>query len=104
MIVKHHDGRGRYHPTKLPLVRQRRPMGLGGGPLCAGMYLTGAALTAGSAQATPPYPGRCSASDGGPPCTWCPGDPPVSTGNHVTNPVVWDESVCHQYWYTPQSG
>jgi hypothetical protein len=35
------------------------------------------------------------------PCRWCPGDPPVPTGNHVTNPVRWDESVCHTYWYVP---
>jgi hypothetical protein len=35
------------------------------------------------------------------PCHWCPGDPPVQTGNHVTNPVRWDEGVCHTYWYVP---
>ncbi|HRD15097.1 MAG TPA: hypothetical protein PLI79_24910 [Mycobacterium sp.] len=33
------------------------------------------------------------------PCRWCPGDPPVQTGNRVTNPVVWDNNVCHTYWY-----
>ncbi|OBK40496.1 hypothetical protein A5658_21160 [Mycobacterium sp. 1245111.1] len=60
--------------------------------LAAGMY-----ATAGTALSDP---GRCS--NGGPqpdpPCRWCPGDPPVATGNHVTNPVRWDESVCHNYW------
>lgn len=31
------------------------------------------------------------------PCRWCPGDPPVQTGNRVTNPVVWDNNVCHTF-------
>ena len=30
---------------------------------------------------------------------WCPGDPPVQTGNLRVNPVVWDANVCHTYWY-----
>ena len=42
---------------------------------------------------------RVSAGQSRGPCRWCPGDPPVQTGNHVTNPVVWDETVCHTYWY-----
>jgi hypothetical protein len=33
------------------------------------------------------------------PCRWCPGDPPVQTGNLRVNPVVWDANVCHTYWY-----
>ena len=33
------------------------------------------------------------------PCHWCPGDPPVQTGNMVVNPVIWDAGVCHTYWY-----
>jgi hypothetical protein len=33
------------------------------------------------------------------PCHWCPGDPRVQTGNHITNPVVWDNNACHTYWY-----
>src|SRR5271165_3389332 len=33
------------------------------------------------------------------PCHWCPGDPPVQTGNLRVNPVVWDPNVCHTYWY-----
>ncbi|MFN8033561.1 MAG: hypothetical protein U0Q47_09705 [Mycobacterium sp.] len=23
----------------------------------------------------------------------------MSTGNRALNPVIWDETVCHQYWY-----
>ena len=39
------------------------------------------------------------------PCHWCPGDPPVQTGNLRVNPVVWDNNVCHTYWYvTPGQG
>ena len=33
------------------------------------------------------------------PCHWCPGDPPVQTGNLRVNPVIWDTNVCHTYWY-----
>jgi hypothetical protein len=33
------------------------------------------------------------------PCHWCPGDPPVQTGNLRVNPVIWDTHVCHTYWY-----
>jgi hypothetical protein len=47
-------------------------------------------LGSGIAQAqTPP----------GGPNTWCPGDPPVPTGNIRINPVVWDNSICHTYYY-----
>jgi len=58
----------------------------------------------GVAAAKPPpapldaWPG-CPPDNPSGPCRWCPGDPPVQTGNHVTNPVVWDENVCHTYWY-----
>ena len=33
------------------------------------------------------------------PCRWCLGDPPVQTGNIRVYPVVWDNNVCHTYWY-----
>jgi hypothetical protein len=23
----------------------------------------------------------------------------VQTGNQVVNPVIWDSSICHTYWY-----
>jgi hypothetical protein len=62
--------------------------------LAAGLGLT----AAGTAQAGG-WPG-CP-KEGSGPCHWCPGDPPVQTGNLVTNPVRWDAGVCHTYWYVP---
>ena len=38
------------------------------------------------------WPG-CPPDNPSGPCRWCPGDPPVQTGNHVTNPVVWDDTI-----------
>jgi hypothetical protein len=39
------------------------------------------------------------------PCHWCPGDPPVQTGNLRVDPVRWEASICHTYWYvTPGQG
>ena len=35
----------------------------------------------------------------GGPCHWCPGDEAPHTGNHITDPVVWDWNICHTYWY-----
>jgi len=76
----------------------------------AGALLTGVAALAtlgfvstGTAEARPAplplggWPGCPLEGDG--PCHWCPGDPPVQTGNHITNPVVWDNNTCHTYWY-----
>ncbi len=60
---------------------------------------------AGTAQALPGGPTPQQAWPGCPdenpsgPCRWCPGDPPVQTGNLRVNPVVWDNNVCHTYWY-----
>jgi hypothetical protein len=51
-----------------------------------------------STAAADAWPG-CPEDHPSGPCHWCPGNPPVQTGNHVTNPVRWDESVCHTYWY-----
>lgn len=71
--------------------------------VAAGGLLTLCAIP-GTAAAKPPapvpasWPGCPPDSPSGP-CRWCPGDPPVQTGNRVTNPVVWDETVCHTYWY-----
>ena len=43
------------------------------------------------------HPQHCDHPAG--PCHWCPGDPPVQTGNLRVNPVIWDTNVCHTYWY-----
>lgn len=74
--------------------------------LSVGVAITGMGLSGGSAQAQPgnAWPGCPPESPGGP-CRWCPGDPPVQTGNPRTNPVVWDHNVCHTYWYVlPDQG
>ena len=69
-----------------------------------GLGLAGLGLAAGSAQALPApvplkaWPG-CPDDNPSGPCHWCPGDPPVQTGNLRVNPVVWDNNVCHTYWY-----
>jgi hypothetical protein len=71
---------------------------LAGGLLSAGLTV-GMFATAGApvAQADA-WPG-CPNDHPAGPCHWCPGNPPVQTGNHVTNPVRWDFNVCHTYWY-----
>jgi hypothetical protein len=66
--------------------------GLLSAALAAGMIVTGGAAEANA------WPG-CPNDHPEGPCRWCPGDPPVSTGNHVTNPVRWDFNACHTYWY-----
>ena len=70
-----------------------------------GAFLATSVALAGSApavtaQAQPgnSWPGCPPDSPEGP-CRWCPGDPPVQTGNLKVNPVVWDNNVCHTYWY-----
>jgi hypothetical protein len=71
-----------------------------------GLGLAGLGLAAGTALALPPgapaplgsWPG-CPEDNPSGPCRWCPGDPPVQTGNLRVNPVVWDNNVCHTYWY-----
>ena len=76
------------------------------GALLAGaVTLAGLGLAAGSAQAQPvpapldgAWPG-CPNNHPAGPCHWCPGDPPVQTGNMVVNPVIWDAGICHTYWY-----
>jgi hypothetical protein len=44
--------------------------------------------------------GTAQADDGGwgPPHRWCPGQSLWITGNHVNNPVIWDNNVCHTYY------
>jgi len=65
--------------------------GLLSATVAAGMLTTAAVADAS-------WPGCPEDSPMGP-CRWCPGNPPVQTGNHVTNPVRWDVNVCHTYWY-----
>ena len=69
---------------------------IAGGLLSAALG-AGMVVTAGTAQADA-WP-SCPEDHPAGPCHWCPGNPPVQTGNHVTNPVRWDESGCHTYWY-----
>jgi hypothetical protein len=59
---------------------------------------------AGTAQGLPgPFPlgswPGCPEDNPSGPCRWCPGDPPVQTGNLRVDPVIWDNDVCHTYWY-----
>ncbi|MCT7660009.1 hypothetical protein [Mycobacterium deserti] len=62
---------------------------IAGALMSASLAIAGLGLSTGVAEAqTPP----------GGPYTWCPGDPPVQTGNNRINPVRWDESICHEYW------
>jgi hypothetical protein len=63
------------------------------------------ALAQGTAHAMPGVPLPQGSWPGCPedhpegPCHWCPGDPPVQTGNIRVYPVIWDNNVCHTYWY-----
>ncbi len=77
------------------------PKGIAAGAiLSASVLLGGLGLTEGAAHAQPgnSWPGCPPDSPSGP-CRWCPGDPPVQTGNIKVNPVVWDNNACHTYWY-----
>jgi hypothetical protein len=62
---------------------------IAGALMSASLAMTGLGLSVGTAEA---------GTDPTGPFTWCPGDPPVETGNKKYNPVVWDESICHEYW------
>ena len=70
-----------------------------------GLGLASVGLAGGTAAALPGGPLPLNSWPGCPenspegPCRWCPGDPPVQTGNLRVNPVVWDNNVCHTYWY-----
>src|SRR5882757_6958590 len=86
-------------------TNHKRKRILAGALLSAGVALAGVGLAEGTAQALPGGPVPLSAWPGCPednpsgPCHWCPGDPPVQTGNLRVYPVVWDNNVCHTYWY-----
>ncbi len=83
----------------------KRKRFVAGALMSLGVAITGVGLGAGAAQALPGGPVPLQAWPGCPndhpegPCHWCPGDPPVQTGNLRVNPVVWDNNVCHTYWY-----
>ena len=65
--------------------------------VAGGLSMAVVGVAAGTAQAEPGgWPG-CDSPSG--PCHWCPGDEAPHTGNHITDPVVWDWNVCHTYWY-----
>lgn len=75
--------------------------------LCAGLASTvllwgGFSGVAGRAAADA-FPGCPNEHPEGP-CHWCPGDPPVQTGNMRVDPVRWDNNVCHTYWRTGGGG
>lgn len=64
-------------------------------------YIAGALISAtlaGSAMSVVAGTAEAQVPPGGP-YTWCPGDPPVETGNKKFNPVRWDEGICHEYWF-----
>ncbi len=63
--------------------------------LAGGLGMAGFGLTEGTAQAWPGCPDDHPQG----PCHWCPGQPLPPTGNHVTNPVVWNNNICHTYYY-----
>jgi hypothetical protein len=83
------------------ITMRRLAVGLAATALLSGNVV---GLSADTAQAQPnpvplnSWPG-CPEDNPSGPCHWCPGDPPVQTGNLRVNPVVWDETVCHTYWY-----
>ena len=84
--------RARGAPSQMEHNVQKIPKltwSIGVAVLSAGAAIAGVGLSAGIAEAVPP----------GGPHTWCPGDPPVPTGNIRINPVIWDNTVCHEYWY-----
>jgi hypothetical protein len=69
--------------------------------LTGGLALGSIGVEAGTAVADG-MPG-CDHPEG--PCHWCPGEAAPITGNHVTDPVVWDWNICHTYWRVyPEQG
>jgi hypothetical protein len=58
----------------------------------AGLGCAALGLGGGTAQA--------DNGDWGPAHHWCPGQPLPDTGNRVTDPLRWDMTICHTYYYT----
>jgi len=69
-----------------------------GALVSAGVAVASLGLAAGTAQAQPGLPFPTDDGGWGPPRQWCPGQSLWITGNHVTNPVIWDNNVCHTYY------
>ena len=80
-----------------------------GALLSVGLVVAGCGLTADIAEAQPgpvpldAWPG-CPNDHPQGPCHWCPGQSLPPTGNHVTNPVVWDNNICHTWFWVPVGG
>jgi hypothetical protein len=66
--------------------------------LASAVLLWGGVAGVGGRAGANAWPG-CPPDHPAGPCHWCPGDPPVQTGNLRVNPVIWDTHVCHTYWY-----
>jgi hypothetical protein len=72
----------------------------------AGLGWAGLGLTQDTAQALPtpaplsPGPVHTDNGDWGPAHHWCPGQPLPETGNRVTDPLRWDMTICHTYYFT----
>jgi hypothetical protein len=71
--------------------------------LCGGIVVAGLALAPARAHAEvwcPPNAMVGAVCYG--PNQWCPGDSLFHlTQNHVADPINWDMSVCHTYYYVP---
>jgi hypothetical protein len=87
-------------------ITRTRTRIVAGGLMALGIAIGGSGLAPAEVQALPghPVPLRgawpgCPENNPSGPCHWCPGDPPVQTGNLRVNPVIWDNNVCHTYWY-----
>ncbi|WP_292974750.1 hypothetical protein [Mycobacterium sp.] len=53
-----------------------------------------------TAHARPGAPAPTDDNGWGPAHHWCPGEEPrPATGNHVTDPLIWDWNVCHTYYF-----
>jgi hypothetical protein len=73
-----------------------------GALVSAGVAVAGLGLGAGTAQAQPRVPVPADDGGWGPPRHWCPGNPPVQTGNLQVDPVRWDAGICHTYYFVYQ--
>jgi hypothetical protein len=73
-----------------------------GALVSGGVAVASLGLAAGTAQAQPGFPIPTDDGGWGPPRHWCPGDPPVQTGNLQVDPVRWDASICHTYYFVWQ--